>query len=252
VTARILDRRKDSGATPDGNTVIFVSLWLISAAGFAGFVLRNGSDVRWRFDASRELPVGLHQLAALQDTLAEPLTLAVAIGALTLSMILRGAKAESLVVLATFALFGAMAVIRRVIFDPPPGFTHFPGWDGLFAGRYNFPDAHIVGLFVIGGIVFIFAERFLSETLDAWLLRLSTLLLFASAGPLRLYMGTHVVDEVIAAYLLAGLFLLPVAFYYERDRRDHDAIELRLERFASMATLPRRVSSRHEWLLAED
>jgi hypothetical protein len=52
--------------------------------------------------------------------------------------------------------------------------------------------------------------------------------------------------------LLSALFLLPVAFYYQRDDREYDRIEVRLERFAGINLTPRRVSSRHAWLLDEE
>ena len=223
VIERTAYRRMERGEGQAGlsDAVFSLGLWLICAAGFAGLAMRAGERaVRYQPDASQRLPQGLEYLAYAQGMLAEPRTLAAALVALAAVLLLRGARMESLTVLATFVLFGTMVAIKHMVFDVPPVLTQYGAYEGLFGAHYGFPSGQIVGLAVLGGLVFVFAERLLPDVLDAWFLRLAAFVLIASPGLLGLYQGAYGAEEVLANYLLVALFLIPVAAGYGRDERD--------------------------------
>jgi membrane-associated phospholipid phosphatase len=60
--------------------------------------------------------------------------------------------------------------------------------------------------------------------MDVWLVKLVSLTLGAGVGPLQVYTGVHLSD-VVGAYLLVALYLLPVLYLYGRDA-EHTAVSV--------------------------
>jgi undecaprenyl-diphosphatase len=76
-----------------------------------------------------------------------------------------------------------------------------------------------VGLSILGGLVFLFADRLTRHAGLVFLLRVLAFILVASVGPGRIYLRVHYPSDVVAGYLLAALFLLPVWFCFSVRRR---------------------------------
>jgi hypothetical protein len=227
MTNRAAYRRKERGAGQawDVYAVLCAVLWLVCAAGFAGLALKAGTEYAYRPDmrlllATWDLPAYIEPLLRAQALLTAPLTLAGGIFGLATLLIVRRAKAESLVVLAALALFGITAVSQQVVHGLHPGFRDFAPYERLLAGNY-FPSGQVAGVAVLAGLVFAFAERLQSDVLDAWFLRLAASGVFAGIGPLQIYLGVQVID-VVGAYLLVAMFLLPVVYAYGRAAGTED------------------------------
>jgi hypothetical protein len=219
LTSRAAYRRKDRGAgwAWDANAVLCAATWLICATGFAGLALKADAEYVYRADlrllqATRDFPASIDLLLSAQTFLTEPLVLLAAISGLAGLLILRGAKGESLVVLGAFALFGVTVTMQHMVQDVPPVFGDFAPYEDLLDSNY-FPSGQVVGLALLGGLVFAFAGRLLGDTMDAWLVKLAAVALATVVGPLQLYTGVHLSD-VLGAYLLVTLYLLPVTYVY--------------------------------------
>jgi hypothetical protein len=222
LTSRTASHRKDRGGGRawDANAVLCAALWLICAAGFAGLALKADAEYVFRADlrllqATRDYPASIDLLLSIEGFLTQPWVLAASIFGLAGLLFLRGARAESLVVLGAFALFGVTVLTQRLVQDVPPSFSDFAPYHRLLESNY-FPSGRVVGLALLGGLVFLFSEHLLGDIVDAWLVELTALTLGGGVGPLQVYAGVHLSD-VIGAYLLVALYLLPVLYLYGRE-----------------------------------
>jgi hypothetical protein len=207
----------------DAHAVLFASLWLICAVGFVALGVKADAEYVFRADlrllqATRDFPASVDLLLEAEAFLTQPWVLAVSIGGLALALMIRGARAESLVVLGAFVLFGLTVVTQRLVQDVPPTFSDFAPYEGLLGSNY-FPSGRVVGLSLLGGLAFVFAGRLLLDSMDAWLVKLAAVVLSAGVGPLQLYAGVHLSD-VVGAYLLVALYMLPVLYFYGGEVED--------------------------------
>lgn len=132
MTSRAAHRRKDRGAARagDANAVLCAFLWLICAAGFAGLALRADAEYVFRADlrllqATRDYPASIDLLLRIESVLTQPCVLAASIFGLAGLLFLRRARAESLVVLGAFTLFGFTVLTQSMVQDVPPSFSDF-------------------------------------------------------------------------------------------------------------------------------
>ncbi len=93
---------------------------------------------------------------------------------------------------------------------PSPDLLHVVHHDS----SYSFPSGHTVGTAALFGVLFFVVPAVVSPRPLRWLLQLGCLLLIASAGPARVYIGVHWPSDVLGGYLLALLFLLPAFLAY--------------------------------------
>ena len=134
-------------------------------------------------------------------------------------LLARQAWAEGLVTLLAFGVFAGVVLLKHIVAEAPPYLATHAQYEGVFESNYSFPSGHVVGLSVLGGLVFIFADRLLGNGGLAFLLRLAAFGFVAGAGPGRIWLGVHYPSDVVAAYLLTALFLLPVWFCFSVRRR---------------------------------
>jgi membrane-associated phospholipid phosphatase len=186
----------------------FVALAMHAAS---GHIART--DLRL-LNASQRLPEALEPWVTLQTRMGNPGLLATCVVILAALLILRGAWAESAVTLSAFAVFAAVVAIKHVVQEAPPYLATHAEYAGVIESNYSFPSGHVAGLSVLAGLVFLFADRLVGDRSVAFMLRLVALVFAATAGPGRIYLGVHYPSDVVAAYLLAALFLLPVWFAY--------------------------------------
>lgn len=86
----------------------------------------------------------------------------------------------------------------------------------------GFPSGHTVGTAALYGLLFFLIPAAVPFRPLRWLLQAGCLLAVASAGPARVYVGVHWPSDVLAGYLLAALFVAPLAAAYllaSRGRR---------------------------------
>ena len=220
--SRAAYRRKERGAgwAWDANAVLCAAVWLICATGFAGLALKADADDVFRADLrllqmTHDYPASVDLLLSVESFLTQPLVLAASIFSLAGLLFLRGARAESLVVIGAFALFGVTVLTQSMVQDVPPTFSNFAPYESLLESNY-FPAGRVVGLALLGGLVFVFSGRLLGDITDDWLVKLAATVLATGVGPLQLYTGVHLSD-VTGAYLLVALYLLPVLYLYGRE-----------------------------------
>ena len=119
---------------------------------------------------------------------------------------------EAILLLLTIGPRLGNSVLKDVIQRPRPSseLLHVPDP----ASDYSFPSGHTVGTSVLFGVLFLVLPAVVPSRPLRWLLQLGCLLLIVSAGPARVYAGVHWPSDVLAGYLLALLFLIPVVAFY--------------------------------------
>jgi undecaprenyl-diphosphatase len=106
----------------------------------------------------------------------------------------------------------ANSIVKEAVQRPRPS-AHLLHVSQRDSG-YGFPSGHTVGTAVLFGVLFFIIPAAVPWRPVRWLLQLGCLLLIASAGPARVYVGVHWPSDVLASYLLALLFLMPVFLAY--------------------------------------
>jgi membrane-associated phospholipid phosphatase len=207
-----------------GEAILCLWAWLVMAACFAGLALHAASGHIARTDlrlltASQRLPQSIEPWVTLQERMGNPETLGVCLVALAVLLLARQAWAECLVTLSAFGIFAGVVLLKHIVAEAPPYLATHAQYEGVLESNYSFPSGHVVGLGVLGGLVFMFADRLTRDQGLALMLRLAAFVFTISAGPGRIWLGVHYPSDVIAAYLLAALFLLPVWFCFSLSRR---------------------------------
>jgi undecaprenyl-diphosphatase len=87
-------------------------------------------------------------------------------------------------------------------------------------GTASFPSGHTVGTTVVFGLLFLLLPTLVHPRAVRWPLQGACLLLIAAAGPARVYIGVHWPSDVLGGYLLAALFLLPLAAAYRSGKAE--------------------------------
>jgi membrane-associated phospholipid phosphatase len=207
-----------------GEAIVCLWAWLVMAGCFVGLALHAASGHIARTDlrllnASHQLPGGIEPLAMWQERFGNPAFLAVCVVVVALLLLARQAWVEGLVVFSGFGVFALTVLVKHVVHEVPPFKVEHAEYVGIFESNFSFPSGHVVGLTVLGGLIFLFADRLTGDKGLALLLRLVAFVYVASAGVGRVWLGVHYPTDVIAAYLLASLFLLPVWFCFSVSRR---------------------------------
>jgi len=125
---------------------------------------------------------------------------------------LRRAVLEGVFLLLTFAPRLATNALKDAIERPRPAhdLVHVAG----HASGYSFPSGHAVGTSALFGVLLFVLPAAVPARPLCWLLQLGCLLLVASAGPARVFIGVHWPSDVLGGYLLALLFLIPAYLAY--------------------------------------
>lgn len=93
---------------------------------------------------------------------------------------------------------------------PSPDLVHV----SLHDSGYSFPSGHTVGTAALFGVLLLVLPAVVPLKPLRWLLQLGCVLLIASAGPARVYVGVHWPSDVLGSYLLALMFLIPATVAY--------------------------------------
>ena len=193
--------------------------WLVMAGCFVGLAMHAASGHVARTDlrllkASQQMPDTIQPLVTMQRSIGSPETLALCTVLLALVLFVRFAWLEGLVVLSALGVFAVTVIIKHLVAEVPPYQLQPAEYNGILESNYSFPSGHVVGLAVLSGLVFIFADRLAGHAALRFLLRVAAFIFAAAVGPGRIYLNVHYPSDVVAAYLLAALFLLPVWFLY--------------------------------------
>jgi undecaprenyl-diphosphatase len=121
--------------------------------------------------------------------------------------------------MSAFAAFATAVVLKHVIAETPPYLATHAAYEGLLESNYSFPSGHVLGISVLCGLVLLFANRLTRDGGIVFMLRCVMLAGIVSVGPGRVWLGVHYPSDVVAAYLLAVLFLLPINFCFITRRR---------------------------------
>ena len=90
--------------------------------------------------------------------------------------------------------------------------------DGHYSGA-SFPSGHVVGMAALFGALFFLVPAVVPWRPVRWVLQAGCLLLVASAGPARVYVGAHWPSDVLGSLLLAFVVLAPLLVGYGWLRR---------------------------------
>ena len=128
----------------------------------------------------------------------------------------------SAAVLLTFAPRALNSVLKDLIERPRPSPELLDASND--ASGFGFPSGHTVGTAALFGVLFFLIPAAVPWRPLRWLLQLGCLLLVVAAGPARVYVGAHWPSDTLGGYLLALLFLAPLAVAYAAvARRPVDA-----------------------------
>jgi undecaprenyl-diphosphatase len=220
-----LARARRSGAPGWGTeAVVCLWAWLVIASCMVGLTLHAASghiaraDIRL-LNASHRLPASIEPWVNLQASLGSPGSLSLCIVALAMLLFMRRAWLEGVVTLSAFGMFAAVVLLKHLVAEVPPYKEVHAEYAGIFESNYSFPSGHVVAISVLFGLIFVFADRLIRDEGLAFLLRVVAFVFIASVGPGRIWLGVHYPSDVVAAYLLAAMFLLPVWFCSRLWRR---------------------------------
>lgn len=133
------------------------------------------------------------------------------------------AGTESVLVLLTFAPRALNSPLKDWIARPRPSAELVDVSHN--ASGFAYPSGHTVGTAALFGLLFFLLPVLVPWRSVRWVLQAGCVLMVVAAGPARVYVGVHWPSDVLAGYLLALLFLLPVLLAYralrggESDRR---------------------------------
>jgi undecaprenyl-diphosphatase len=129
------------------------------------------------------------------------------------ALVLARAWTEAAVLLIAIGPRLANSVVKDAVQRPRPSpeLVHVSD----HANDFSFPSGHTVGTSVLFGVLFFVLPAVVPSRPLRWLLQLGCLLLIASAGPARVYVGVHWPSDALASYLLALLFLVPACLAYQ-------------------------------------
>ena len=220
-----LARPRRSSATGWGSeAIVCLWAWLVMTGCFAGLAFHAASGHIARTDlrllnASRHMPSWLEGLVHLESQIGEPEMLGPCIVALALLLVLRRAWWEALATLSAFGVFAVVVVVKHLVAELPPYKEVYAEYKGVFESNFSFPSGHVAGIAVLFGLVFIFADRITRDPGLAFLIRIVAFVFIATVGPGRIWLQVHYPSDVVASYLLAAMFLLPVWFCFSLGRR---------------------------------
>lgn len=124
---------------------------------------------------------------------------------------------EALLVLLTFGVRFLGGIVKDIVDRPRPSASLVDIRDE--ASGFSFPSGHTVGTAVLFGLLFFLIPTVVMWRPLRWTLQAVCVLAVAAAGPARVYVGVHWPSDVFGGYLLALLFVAPVAAAYLALRR---------------------------------
>lgn len=215
-------RKSTSGWAAEAAVCLWA--WLLMAGCFVALMLHAASGHIARTDlrllaASQRLPEALGEFFDYQELIGNPEQIGLWVVLLASVLIARRAWLEGVVTLAAFGVFGLTVVVKHLVEEVPPYKDQHAEYVGFFESNYSFPSGHVVGLSVLCGLLFIFADRLTNNGVLVVLLRLLALACIVTVGPGRIWLRVHYPSDVVAAYLLAAMYLLPVWFCFGSLRR---------------------------------
>jgi membrane-associated phospholipid phosphatase len=204
--------------------IVCLWAWLVMAGCVVGLTMHAASGHIARTDlrllsAAHRLPASIEPWFNFEAGLGSPGVVSVCVVSLALLLFMRRAWLEGAVTLSAFGMFAAVVVLKHLVAEVPPYKEVHAEYAGIFESNYSFPSGHVVAISVLFGLVFVFADRLVRDKGLAFLLRLVAFVFIASVGPGRIWLGVHYPSDVVAAYLLAAMFLLPVWFCSRLWRR---------------------------------
>jgi membrane-associated phospholipid phosphatase len=120
---------------------------------------------------------------------------------------------EAGIVLAAFLPAAGVVLLKEITHELPP-----QRFGGIARTGSAFPSGHVAGLTVLSVLAWAFADRLLPWPPLVWLARAGCAIIVLTAGYSRVWAGTHWPTDVIGAYLLAALFLIPALALAARSR----------------------------------
>ncbi len=79
----------------------------------------------------------------------------------------------------------------------------------------SFPSGHVMGAVMLYGFLFVVADR-ITNTPARRMIKAASVIIIATIGPARVWYGAHWPTDVLAAYALGGMLLIPLVAVYRR------------------------------------
>jgi undecaprenyl-diphosphatase len=198
--------------TPDARRYVIVAgvllVTLISLGVYAWHVGQAGwevSVVRWLQDDG---PPGLRSVSTTLAVLGTGLPWAVLIGLLGLGLLAFAGVRLAVLLLATAVLQDVGAAIKVLVERGRPVEGSVEVWRQI--GSYSFPSGHTLGATLVFGFLFFALEHCALRTRTRRILQAACVVWILLMGISRMELGAHWPTDVLGAYVLGALLLVPI------------------------------------------
>jgi len=136
--------------------------------------------------------------------------------ALAIALALARLGSEAVLVLLTFVPRAVNGLLKDWVERPRPSDQVLEVSDK--ASGFSFPSGHVVGTATLFAMLFFLVTAVVPWRPLRWTLQAGCLLIVLAAGPARVYVGVHWPSDTLGGYLLALLFVIPMAVAYSVAR----------------------------------
>jgi undecaprenyl-diphosphatase len=168
----------------------------------------------WEVDAVRDFQAadvpGLRDLSIGLAVVGHGVPWAVMIGGVALALLLMGSLRLVLLLGVVAALQDVGSILKVLVERARPASAAVDVW--RTADGYSFPSGHTLGATLIFGFLFFAVEQLTLPRAVRWGVQALCLALTLLMGLSRVEVGAHWPTDVLGAYLLGGLLLLPVVY----------------------------------------
>jgi membrane-associated phospholipid phosphatase len=189
------------------------AVWLLLLVWFVALAVRAATGGILQADVSiAALVQDLPDLAfSFDNWLGGPLPLGLVALVLAMWLLARCCPEGAVLIALTYVPRLANDFVKDLVGEPRPdanlvyvGYPH----DSL-----SFPSGHVVGITLVFVLAFVFAPRMSGSALVVAAIRIFYVVVVATVGLARVWLGAHWPSDVLGGYIYAVLFLIPALMW---------------------------------------
>ena len=193
---------------------LYTGLVLTTLLILLGIYAWHIGTARWEIQAMRDMQAaevpGFRQLAIGLAVAGNGLPWAGTIGGVALVVLLLGSLRLVLLLGLVTVLQDVGALLKMLVERARPSVESVEVWRTI--SSYSFPSGHTLGATLIFGFLFLAAGHLALPNQARRCLQGFSLAVIVLMGLSRVQVGAHWPTDVLAAYLLGALLLLPIAY----------------------------------------